>query len=387
VKTILIFQGGGALGAYECGAFQAIAAHIDDQGDEVMVVGGTSIGALNASIIASSYQKVKSAKEAAEVLKWFWTSVLPNSSLPIFPPYSDLYFPFADEMQRFLNVWTSVLWGNPRMFAPDLSNLSPLAPSHYDMQPLERTIRQQFYDYTGHEYYERGNGPRLIVTTSDVQEGKAKAFDSDTEQVTPEKVVACCSLPPFMPAKKVGKHAYWDGGLWSNTPLREVLNALQRPDDCQSAEPYEIPEYQIYLIDDHPRAGSLPQDIIGVQERSLDILLADKTDYDVKVAKRFNQYIKLIQDLYPHINDTALPTDVQQEIEGAYQEIRRNKRAILHIVTFHRTRLPGDRWSATGDFSCRRIEELIAQGQSETQRELSALAIDTDSSQKICALT
>jgi len=73
VKTILIFQGGGALGAYECGAFQAIAAHIDKQRDDVMAVGGTSIGALNASIIASAYQRVKNAKEAAEALKRFCT--------------------------------------------------------------------------------------------------------------------------------------------------------------------------------------------------------------------------------------------------------------------------------------------------------------------------
>lgn len=373
MKTILIFQGGGALGAYECGAFQAIAAHIDNQKDDLMVVGGTSIGALNASIIASAYQRVKSAKEAAEALRWFWTSVLPNSSLSIFPSYSGLHFPFADEMQRSLDVWTSVLWGNPRMFIPDLWNLSPSAPSHYDMRPLESTLRQQFRDCTGHEYYERRKSPRLIVTTADVQEGKAKAFDSDTEQITPEKVVACCSLPPFMPAKEVDNHAYWDGGLWSNTPLREVLNALQRPDGHQSAGSCKIPEYQIFLINDHARRGSLPQDITEVQERALDILLADKTDYDVKVSKQFNQYIKLVQNLYPHIDGAALPADVQQEIGEAYQEICRNKRAILHIVPLHRTRLPGDRWSATGDFSCRRIEELIAQGESETQRELSKI--------------
>ena len=373
MKTILIFQGGGALGAYECGAFQVIAAHIDNQEDDLMVVGGTSIGALNASIIASEYQRVKSAKEAAEALRWFWTSVLPNLSLPIFPSYPGLHVPFADEMQRSLDVWTSVLWGNLRMFSPDPWNLSPFAPSHYDMCPLESTIRHQFRDCTGHGYYERGNGPRLIVTTADVQEGNAKAFDSDAEQITPEKVVACCSLPPFMPAKEVDNHAYWDGGLWSNTPLREVLNALQKPDGHQSAEPCEIPEYRIYLINDHPRVGSLPQDIIGVQERALDIMLADKTDYDVKVLKRFNQHIKLVQNLYPHINEVELPADVKQEIDEAYQEICQSKRAILHIVPLHRTRLPGDRWSATGDFSCRRIEELIAQGKSETQRELSKL--------------
>jgi hypothetical protein len=208
----------------------------------------------------------------------------------------------------------------------------------------------------------------------DVQEGNTKAFDSDTEQITPEKVVACCSIPPFMPAKEVDDHHYWDGGLWSNTPLGEVLNALQASDGHQPVH-CDIPEYQIYLINDHPRVGSLPQDIIGVQERVLDIMLADKTDYDVKASERFNEYIKLVQDLYQHINIAALPADVKQEIDKAYKEICRNKRAILRIIPLHRTSLPGDRWSATGDFSYRRIKELIAQGKSETQRELSKLSL------------
>jgi predicted acylesterase/phospholipase RssA len=177
-----------------------------------------------------------------------------------------------------------------------------------------------------------------------------------------------------MPAQKIDSHYYWDGGLWSNTPLREVLNCLQPLNVSQQQGgreyeiQYEIPHYQIYLINDHPHQGPLPKDVLGVQERLLDIIMADKTGYDKKVSEQLNHYIELIQKLHQHSQD--FPAEVRKQIDEEYQEISQKKRAILHIVSLQRTGLPGDRWSATGDFSHSRIEELIAQGEQETQQQL-----------------
>lgn len=384
VKSILIFQGGGALGAYECGAFKVIAPRLDDK-EELEVVSGTSIGAVNASIIASAYQKEqfeeKPVEKVAEDLKKFWIEDLPTPSVRPFLPYASVQFPFMEAWLRYLSIWTSMFWGNSHIFTPDPLNApNPFATHHYDMHALESTLREHFSRYTGHEFYKKGNKPRLIVAAVDVQEGYMKTFDSDKEDITPEKVVACCSIAPFMPAKKVDNKYYWDGGLRSNTPLGEVMNTLQESNDGkgQSSDKTEhenAPEYKVYLINDHPHQGSLPQDSIGVQERVLDILLADKSDNDIKASEWLNRYIKLVQKLHKWVQE--LPTEaypdmheVKKEIDKAYIQITEEKRAILHFVHLRRDGLPYDYWSTTGDFSLNRIKELIAQGERETQEQL-----------------
>jgi len=380
VKSILIFQGGGALGAYECGAFKVIAPHLDDK-EELEVVAGTSIGAVNACIIASAYQKEmlreKPLEKVADDLKKFWTEELPNPSLHTFLPSPSVQFPLVESWLRYLSIWTSMFWGNSHIFTPDpLNSINPFATHHYVMHALENTLREHFSRCTGYECYKKGNKPRLIVAAVDVQEGKMKTFDSDKEDITPEKVVACCSIAPYMPAKEVDSKYYWDGGLWNNTPLGEVLNTLQESQDGkeQSSDKTRhenVPEYKVYLINDHPHQGSLPQDFIGVQERVLDIMLADKSDNDIKTSEWLNRYIRLVQHLYKRANESPdMPEDVKKEIDKEYIQITDEKRAILHFKHLRRSGLPYDYWSATGDFSLDRIKELIAQGERETQEQL-----------------
>jgi hypothetical protein len=271
-----------------------------------------------------------------------------------------------------------VLWGNRHIFTPALGNISPLATHRYDMHVLENTLREHFFSYTGCKCYKQGNNPRLIVAAVDVQEGHMKTFDSDKEDITPEKVVACCSIAPYMPTKEVDGKYYWDGGLWSNTPLGEVLNTLQESNGDQCPSSHEatdkkvVPEYQVYLINDHPHQGPLPQNSIGVQERLLDIMLADKSDADVKASQWLNRYIQLVQYLHhcANVSPSNVSQDVKEAIDNAYNQITEEKRAILHFVHLRRAGLPYDYWSATGDFSLSRIKELMAQGERETRQQL-----------------
>ena len=384
VKSILIFQGGGALGAYECGAFKVIAPRLDDK-EELEVVAGTSIGAVNACIIASAYQKEmlqeKRVEKVADDLKKFWTEELPNPSLSTFLPTPNMQLPIVEAWLRYLSILTSMFWGNSHIFTPDpLTTINPFATHHYDMHALESMLREHFFKYTGYECYKQGNKPRLIVAAVDVQEGYMKTFDSDKEDITPEKVVACCSIAPYMPAKEVDSKYYWDGGLRNNTPLGEVLNTIQKSDDEQDqsydkTKDEHVPEYKVYIINDHPHKGSLPEDFIGVQERVLDIMLADKSDNDIKTSEWLNRYIKLVQKLHKLVQE--LPSEenpdlceMKQEIDKAYIQITEKKRAILHFVHLRRDSLPYDYWSATGDFSLNRIKELITQGERETQEQL-----------------
>lgn len=371
-QAIVILQGGAALGAYECGAFKILAPEIDKLQKGLAVIGGTSVGALNAAIIARSYQNQRTrtgtatATVAAKDLETFWTTVLPNPSPPLFPPYPGLQFPFAEMMQRTLNLWITMLLGNPHMFAPDPYALSPFAPAHYSTKAMEKTLKEYFGTYEGCQ-------PRLIVEAVNIQSGHAETFDSGVKRVTPEMIVACGSIPAVVPAKEVEGEYYWDGGLYSNTPLGAVMNALQSSScNGQTSAEEPIPTYQVYLVNDHPHQAPLPQDLIGVLERAIDILLTDKSENDIKAAEKLNQYIRLVQFIKQYFD--KLPLEVQQKINQAYQEItQREKWAILNIVQLKRGGLPYDYWSSTGDFSLNRIKELIAQGKRETQQQLEDL--------------
>ena len=108
-KVILVLQGGGALGAYECGVYKALAPHFAEHGQTLCAVAGTSIGAINASLIALRYECDRD--QGAGALEEFWTSDLATESMPFLP---------LAEFQPLNAVWTSLLFGNPRLYSPHL---------------------------------------------------------------------------------------------------------------------------------------------------------------------------------------------------------------------------------------------------------------------------
>jgi NTE family protein len=347
--SILILQGGGALGAYECGVYQALS----DRLENLAVVAGTSIGAVNASIIAKHYHDNDQGRAA---LKHFWTEVLANPSFPFF-------FPVPGALPRWNAILTSTMLGHPHMFVPQLGKWEPFFPlfptSFSSSHPLEQTMTRHFGEY--------GPGkaePRLILTAVDIETGASKAFDSWNECLTAKQVVASGSLPPGYPAKEVDGQFYWDGGLWSNTPLPEVLNALQEsPDQAWSAEC----EYDVYIVDVFPSQSQVPRNGLQVSRRFFELIFADKTVFDKKSAEWVNQYIKLVRTLELH--QDALPPDVVRElIEDHLPRIE--NRAILTITQIKRTALPYEEISSGADFSPERITALIAQGYRDAKHQL-----------------
>ena len=370
-KTILILQGGGALGAYECGVYQALAPCLDN----LAVVAGTSMGAINASLIAKNYGK---EHRGAPALQRFWTDVLATSSFP--------FAPGPGVWQRWSAVWTSLLLGHPRLFKPLLSPSWVLrAPvtwgsqtSFYDTQIMEQTLAQYFGSYP------RGKeDPRLIVTAVDVETGKSEAFDSKCQCILPEHVVASGSLPPGFAAKEVGGRFYWDGGLWSNTPLREVLNALQM--ECQANQPPlralqqgepADEAYKVYIVDVFPQQGRMPRDNWEVWQRINEITYADKTDYELKACQWVNWCIELaksVQPLQKYVppEEKHIAERIDQHYKEIHQQARLNKRMTLDITRIQRSGSNlQDHVSREIDFSRGRIEELIAQGRREAREQL-----------------
>ena len=354
-QTILILQGGGALGAYECGAYQALAPHLPN----LAVVAGTSMGAINAGLIAHHYHD---ADYGAGFLRWFWTEILATTS------YS---FPLlAGAGRRWNAVWTSILRGHPHLFTPQFGGQlawvfrAPVGWSEthfYSTQAMEETLHRYCSPY-GPEVVD----PRLIVTAVDVEAGTSKAFDSYREPITAAHLVASGSLPPGFPAKEIGGKLYWDGGLWSNTPLREVLDALQQ------AGPTEE-RYQVYIIDLFPQQSHLPQTNWEVWQRISEITYADKTKYDWKACNWVNQYIDLVKTLHEQADQLPAPlrTRVKEEFTKISQQEK--KRIHLDITIISRSAFPDEQAeyiSRDLDFSPERIEELMTQGYRDAAQAL-----------------
>jgi predicted acylesterase/phospholipase RssA len=204
----------------------------------------------------------------------------------------------------------------------------------------------------------------LIVTAVDVANGESHLFDSGDNEITAADVVACCSLPPMFPAKEISGSYYWDGGLWSNTPLREVLNALQKATTIQD-------DYHVYIIDTFPKEGCVPQNNWQVFGRMSEITYADKTVYDLKGIDLVNEYIDLVQVLGAQTERKLSSMNLKY-----YKEIVAKKR--VHVEVTIIPRLPfrdekekkAESISREIDFSRTRIEELWRQGCKKAWEEL-----------------
>lgn len=211
-RIALVLQGGGALGVYQAGIYQAL----DEQGFAPDWVGGTSIGAINGAIIAGNPADRRLAR-----LREFWHTV----SVPDFWDVARLP---ALGRQAY-SAWSfmmAVLTGRPGFFAPRgpyalaaLNGASPETLSYYDTSPL-RQLLDRLVDFD----ILNAHAMRLSVGAVGVTTGKLRYFDNREQRLRPEHILASSALPPAFPAVQVDGELYWDGGIYSNTPLEVVLD-------------------------------------------------------------------------------------------------------------------------------------------------------------------
>jgi predicted acylesterase/phospholipase RssA len=356
-QQMVIFQGGGALGAYECGVYQTLVEK--GRVNNLAVIAGTSIGAINASIVAHNYHK---ANYGADQLVEFWKETLSAPVLPLFPDYGIWH--------RWNAIWTAVMFGNPHLYTPALPfPLSFLPPASwmethwYDTAAMEQTLSNQFKSYGGPDHLIK---PRLMITAVDLKAGALKVFDSWKEVITPRHVVACGSLPPSFPATKIGDTPYWDGGLWSNSPLRDVLRAIRNSD-----EPIEG-SYKVYLVNVFPKSErEEPHNAWEVSQRMAEISFGDKTSQEQSASTWVNRYIDLVETFKAYSNQLPqeMKPEIQKELDAAEKFLE--KRVLLDITSINRTDTPdeeGEHVSRDGDFSRERIEELMQRGREDAAR-------------------
>jgi NTE family protein len=277
-QVVLVLQGGGALGAYQVGVYEAL----HEAGIEPDWVIGTSIGAINGAIITGN-----PPSRRCERLHAFWTSVEQRAGdgLPdIIPGLGNL----------FANLMT-VAQGVPTFFSPNpvawLWQHSPLGvegAAYYTTAPLRDTLTE-LVDFQ----YINAKHMRLTVGAVNVNSGEMRYFDSRDEAICLEHVMASGALPPAFPAVRVDGEPYWDGGIYSNTPIEAVLDDKPRKDSVIFAVQMWNPE------------GSDPETLWEVAERQKDIQYASRAKNHIARQKQIHHLRHIIREIAKHVPEKA----------------------------------------------------------------------------------
>ena len=369
MDVILILQGGGSLGAYECGVYHALAPWLQTNGHKLSVVCGTSIGAMNATVIAARH---RDPDQGVAALTGLWKS-LSAGSVRLFPPVASLDAANA--------VWTSLLFGNPRMFRPTVPFWTFMPPvtwgpflAFYDTTPIQETLAA-FFSTLGPGHTD----PRLMLTAVDLGTERVQLFDSYDTAITPHHVLASCSLPPTFPATELNGTSYWDGGLWSNTPIRDALNAIQ--EKPESPGPGALTECLVFLVELFAPPKTDPGPMRGnwdVWARRDRIIFQDKSGYDAKAAGTYNAHINFVlqaRRLLDSVPESQQPAIKQlaDHINGEVKKLQEKRRFNLKICSIAREGNAAEDVGREIDFSAERIDRLIEQGKHDAANAIKAI--------------
>lgn len=344
-QTVLLLQGGGALGAYQAGVYQALAAanlHPD-------WVAGISIGSINSAIIAGN-----PPERRVERLREFWEAV---SMPPLGVPYLPSIKINDESAHRLLNQTRALgvlLFGAPHFFRPRFppSFLSQSgradAVSYYDVTPLKATL-ERLVDF---DLINAGT-MRFSVGAVNVRTGNFAYFDNSTDRIGPAHVMASGSLPPGFPATEIDNEYYWDGGIVSNTPLQWVLDARPRLDTLA------------FQIDLWSAQGELPRDLTEAEVREKEIRFSSRTrastDQYKKMQKLRIAFEKLLKQLPDKLR--GLP-----EVKMLAAEADDKVCNIVHLI-YHSKKFEG--CAKDYEFSRRTMEEHWKAGHDDAVRALS----------------
>src|SRR6202166_2819180 len=306
---VLVLQGGGALGSYQAGAYQALCRH-DFEPDWVA---GISIGAVNAALIAGN-----PPEKRVERLKEFWELV--SSPVPWSPVTQ------GDRARSLFNETSAALiatFGVPGFFTPRLPPAplwpqgSPQSQSYYDTAPLRATL-ERLVDF------DRINDlkTRLSVGAVGVTSGNFKYFDNFEfkklgKKIGPEHIMASGALPPGFPSIEIEGEHFWDGGIASNTPLDYVLDEEVNND------------LLIFQVDLFSARGPLPVSLLEAAEREKDIRFSSRTRMNTDKNKQVHNARKALRELMGKLPD-YLRNDPSVEI--LCKAAKENTVTVVHLI-------------------------------------------------------
>lgn len=437
IERALVFQGGGSLGAYEAGVFHILYHWIrkdikKNKNENIFdIIAGTSIGAVNASIIINHFLENKEKNEInnhhnKNIYYWeyapekliqfwmtisspyayydFWTKTLVNnwdntSKLlsNIFPNLKDL-LPSGESMRRYHFTRNAITFGEPYVFYPlfippfptpgynkFFDYLYPTAKWYqYSNQPLARSIisfaNKLFYDKISNKggiktSFEQGE-PRLLLIAADVETAQTAVFDSydeiddedyvssseDSHVITIDHVLASAAIPKNFSYVEINGKKYWDGGILSNTPIKELIhkhdemwikrlglefdnlkyfesNKIRNDYDdviklTEIMNQKKIPDLELSIVNLHPseeKDEQIPSlyDYDMTKDRENDIRFHDKTEDDIRMAQVVSDYHELAKSLVNLFVDSINKIKENGSNNDDIKELKRNLKAIL----------------------------------------------------------
>ena len=366
-ETVLVMQGGGSLGAYECGVYKTLERH----GIEFDIIAGTSIGAINAAIIVGS-----KSESSAKTLEQFWLTLAENVTPSFLPDnmrsiFSSFFAALYGNRNAFEPVWNSpTLFSNYSIFYNYTKNI----PHLYDTKPLKETL-VKFVDFDRINYHYKNNTnnksftkkkskritPRLIMTSTDIQKSESVTFDSDTMEIDADHVIACAGFPFYGIAwtEKDGKYL-WDGSLLSNTPLREVIDVSPKNNK------------RVYIVNLFPKdQKELPMNMFDIWHRARDIIHTDKTDHNIRMSKVISKYLTVMRQMHDLLNNVDIDEsmkDLYFQIEREYHKLATDRGAIIEEITKIEREEDIHFIFEDADFSIATIKKLIKQGEDDAEK-------------------
>jgi NTE family protein len=308
-KPVLVLQGGGALGSYQAGAYQALC-HFDFEPEWIA---GISIGAINAAIIAGNPREKRVAR-----LKEFWEMV----SAPV--PWNPVTK--GERARSYFNETSAALtatFGVPGFFTPRFPPAplwpqgSPQSQSFYDTAPLRATL-ERLVDF------DRINDlqTRLSVGAVSVTTGNFRYFDNFEfkklgKKIGPEHIMASGALPPGFPSVEIEGEHYWDGGIASNTPLDYVLDEETKKD------------LLIFQVDLFSARGPLPVSLLEAAEREKDIRFSSRTRMNTDKNKQIHNARMALRELI-----AKLPDDLKNDpsVEFLRKAAKESTVTVVHLI-------------------------------------------------------
>jgi len=345
---VLVLQGGGALGAYQAGAYEVLAR----AGREADWVAGISIGAINAALIAGNAPERRVAR-----LREFWQRVTAGAPTTAWAGRDGPLRAWANEWAALWTAW----YGLPHFFRPriDIAGAHDGAgsPSLYDTGPLRQTLAELV------DFDRINDGPtRLSVGAVDVESGALVFFDSRRQRLRLEHVMASGALPPGFPAVVVEGRAYWDGGVVSNTPLRHVLQHLD-----QGAA-------TIFQIDLFSADGRVPRTLAEVADREKELRYSSRTRLLTDLARERHELRRALRTLAARLPKAARADARTQRLLREFGvDAPEPTVTLLHLVY---RRKDSEIETRDYEFSRASMQEHWEAGRAAMARALRALARD-----------
>lgn len=328
-QVVVVFQGGGALGAYQVGVYEAL----HEAGIEPDWVIGTSIGAINGAIVAGNTPENRLPR-----LREFWHRM----------EYHSRMFPGMNNAMTKLATMTQ---GIPAFFSPNPASWGGVnagvgieQAAYYLTDPLKSTLAELVdFDYINSRH------TRLTVGAVNARSGEMRYFDSRDETIAAAHVMASGALPPAFPAVRIDGEPYWDGGIYSNTPIEAVLDDRPRRNSVI---------FSVQVWNPH---GPEPDTLLQVMARQKDIQYASRASH-IERQRQLHRLRHVIRELTLHLPEEERNSAECKELAAW------GCGTTMHIVKLNTPPLTGEDHTKDIDFTSAGIRTRWQAGYDQTRQ-------------------